>query len=78
MAIFLTDTTVVQSVEKSFSWFSSNLYLGSLLFNIFINDIFPCPQKYESANYCDDCTTYSSEKNINDIMTSLNHDFSIL
>ena len=30
------------------------------------------------ANYADDSTLYSSEKNINNIMTSLNQDFAIL
>ena len=35
-------------------------------------------KKYESANYADDCTMYSTDKNMNNIMTSLNHDFATL
>ena len=32
----------------------------------------------KSANYADDCTMYSSDKNINNIMISWNHNFAIL
>ena len=45
--------------------------LGPLLFNIFINDIFLFLRKCELANYTDDSPMYSSDKNINNIMTSL-------
>ena len=50
---------------------------GSLLFNIFIN-IFLFLQKCELENYADDSTMYSSDKDINNVMTSLNPDFTIL
>ena len=38
--------------------------LGSLLFNIFINDIFYFIKETKIANYADDNTTYTSEKNV--------------
>ena len=52
--------------------------LGSLFFNIFIDNIFLSLQKCELANYANDSTVYSSGKNINNAMTSLNHDLTIL
>ena len=48
-----------------------------MTFQIFVNDNFPCLKKCELANYADS-TMYSSDKNIKNIMTSLNHDFAIL
>ena len=42
------------------------------------NDIFLFYRKCELANYTDDNTMYLSDKNIDNIMTSLNQDFSIL
>ena len=51
--------------------------LRPLLFNIFINGVFLFLQKYESANYADDYTMISSDKNINNITISFNHDFAI-
>ena len=51
--------------------------LGPLLFTMFIN-IFLFLQKCDLADYADDSNMYSSDKNINNIMTTLNHDFAIL
>ena len=51
--------------------------LGPLLFNIFLNDIFPFLQKCDLANYADDSTYYTSDKSILNIMNSLSHDFTI-
>ena len=51
--------------------------LRPLLFNIFINDVFLFLQKYKSANYADDYTMISFDKNINNITISFNHDFAI-
>ena len=42
------------------------------------NDIIIFFQMCKSANYADDCTMYSSDKNINSIMISWNHNFAIL
>ena len=52
--------------------------LGPLLFKIFLNDIFLSLQTCDLANYADDSTLYTSDKNISNIMNSLSHDFSIL
>ena len=49
--------------------------LGPLLFNILINDVFLSLQKCELVNYPDDSTMYLSDKNMNNIMASLNHDY---
>ena len=52
--------------------------LGSLLFNIFLNDIFLSLQKCDNANYADASTLYTSDKSISNIMNSLCHDFTVL
>ena len=41
-----------------------------------VNDIILFFQKYEPANYAEDCTMYSSNKNIHNIMALL-YDFAI-
>ena len=43
-----------------------------------VNDIILFFLMYESVNYADDCNMYSSNKNINNIMISLNHYRAIL
>ena len=50
--------------------------LGSLVFNIFLNDIFLSLQKCDLANY--DSTLYTSDKSISNITNSISHDFTIL
>ena len=52
--------------------------LRPLLFNIFINDVFLFLQNCRLANYADDSTMHSSNKNISNTVTSLNHDFTVL
>ena len=47
--------------------------LGSLLFNIFINDIFLFLQKCDLTNYAD-----KSDKRVSTIINSLRHEFTIL
>ena len=51
--------------------------LRLLLFNIIVN-IFLSLQKSEIASYANDSTMYSTCKNINNVMTTLNYDFTIL
>ena len=45
--------------------------LGPLLFNIFINDIFYFLEKANIANYADDNSTYTVEKNVLDLLKKL-------
>ena len=45
--------------------------LGPLLFNIFLNDIFYFIKKTKIANYADDNTTYTSEKNVAFLLITL-------
>ena len=52
--------------------------LGPLLFNIYMNDIFFFINKTELANYADDNTLYTINKNIDEIIKSLENDSSIL
>ena len=52
--------------------------LGTLLFNIFINDIFFFLQSSEIYNYADDNTLYIADTNIDTIISKLESDISIL
>ena len=52
--------------------------LGSLVFNIFMNDNFLFLQKCDLANYADDSTMYASDKRVSTIIDSLGHGFPIL
>ena len=52
--------------------------LGPLLFNIFLNDIFLSLPRCDLANYANDSTLYTSDKNISNNMNSLSHSFTIL
>ena len=52
--------------------------LGSLFFNIFINDSFLFLEKCGLANYVDDSTMYTSDKRVSTIVDSLRHEFTIL
>ena len=66
-------------MQKNFSRRSSRFCSGNrTLFHISINDIFLFLQKFELANYAHDSPMCSSDKNIDNTMTSLNHDFAIL
>ena len=63
---------------KIYAGFPKGSILGSLLFNIFINDIFLFLQICNLANYADDSTMYISDKRVSTIIDSLRHGFTIL
>ena len=44
-------------------WGTSRIILGSLFFNIFTNDLFFFTEKLKIANFADDNTLYTVEKN---------------
>ena len=50
--------------------------LGSLLFNIFINDLFFSIQKSEVRNFADDNTLFCGNKNLDLVFINLNNDLS--
>ena len=52
--------------------------LGTILFNIFINDIFLFLQKCDLENYADDSTMYTPDKRVSTIIDSLSLEFTIL
>ena len=52
--------------------------LGPLLFNIFINDIFLFMTDAKLANYADDNTAYSVGKSIEDLLSKLENETSVL
>ena len=54
---------------------SPRLYLGPLLFNIFINDLFLSIEKCELCNYADDNTLYASQNNLDRLISDLQYDF---
>ena len=52
--------------------------LGSLLFYIFINDIFLFLENTKITNYADDNTPYAIEQSLEQLIETLEHDTSIL
>ena len=52
--------------------------LGSLHFNIFINDTFLFLQNCDLANYVDGSTMYTTDKRVSTIIDSLSHELTIL
>ena len=52
--------------------------LGPLLFNIFLNDMFYSIKEVKIANYADDNTTYSTDKDMTDLLGKLENETSIL
>ena len=52
--------------------------LGPLLFNIYINDIFLFINENSLANYADDNTPYTMNKDIDDVLNTLVNDTNIL
>ena len=52
--------------------------LGSLLFNVFINDIFMLIEKSEICNFADDNTIYDCGGDLSNILENLKHDMKIL
>lgn len=73
VAILLIGTNVLTGSRSS-----SRLYSGTISFQHSFNNIFQFQQNYELANYFDNMSMYSSYKNINNIITSLNHGFGFL
>ena len=52
--------------------------LGPLLFNIYINDLFFELSENRVCNYADDTTLFDCRKNLNDLITNLEHDSKIV
>jgi hypothetical protein len=52
--------------------------LGPLLFNIFLNDIFFFIKDISIANYADDNTTYASDKNVTNLLKTLENETNTL
>ena len=52
--------------------------LGPLLFNIFLNDIFFFIRDISIANYADDNTTYTTDINVENLLSNLERETSIL
>ena len=52
-------------------WCTQGSILGSLLFNIFLTDLFFTLNNTEIANYADDTTPYAVSDNIDDLISSL-------
>lgn len=48
--------------------------VGPLLFNIFLNDLFLLTGKLKIQNYADDNTPHSTEKNLNDLLDTLQNE----
>ena len=48
--------------------------LGTLFFNIFINDLFFTATKSEVCNFADDNTLYSGHKNLKHVFSNLKYD----
>ena len=85
MKSYLTNRFQRCKINNSFSEWGKVLngvprgsFLGPLLFNIFLNDIFLSLQKCDLENYADDSTLYTSDKSISNVVNSLSHDFTIL
>jgi hypothetical protein len=52
--------------------------LGPLLFNIFINDLLSFVEKTSICNFADDNTIYSCANSMNEVISNLTHDLSIV
>ena len=66
-------------MECNIIWGSTKFNLRtSLLFNIFICDMFYFLEDYDIANYADDSTPYNAENNVQSVVNNLEHSSSIL
>ena len=48
--------------------------LGPLLFNIYLNDLLYLAESTNLCNFADDTTFYSCDKDLNSLITKLEHD----
>ena len=55
-----------------------NIYIHTLLFNIFINDIFYLVNDTEVCNYADDTTLYVGDKSLRTVLLKLEKDTLLL
>ena len=51
-----------------------DLYLGLFFFNIYLNDLFFLTESTDVCNFADDTTFYACDKNLNDLINTLEHD----
>ena len=54
--------------------YHKGLYLDSLLFNIYLNDLFYVTNLTDVCNYADDTTFHACDMNLNTVITRLEHD----
>ena len=48
--------------------------LGSILFNIYLNDLFYLTERTQVCNFADDTTFYVCDKDLNTLINRLEHD----
>ena len=82
---YLSNRCQRTKVNSSFSSWAELIFgvpqgsiLGPLLFNINLNDVFFFVPETDMTNFADDNTPYSIEKNIDDLLTSLAKNTSVL
>ena len=85
MENYLTGRFQVTKVSDSYSSWSEVILsvpqgssLGSLLLNIFLNDLFLYPEETFLSNYTDDNTLYSIDNTIESVKKAISNDFRII